>query len=88
MPTPRYTRTVRPCRRDHNDVDRFGDYAASTVGVIHHWLNNAGMVSSREPLMSIEPAEVVQVRVCVHACVRVCVCACVARHGDSYRKHE
>ena len=42
-------------------MDAFGDYAASTIGVIHHWLNNAGMVSSREPLMSIEPAEVVQV---------------------------
>ena len=32
---------------DPRDVDAFGDYAASTVGVIHHWLNNAGMVSSR-----------------------------------------
>lgn len=46
---------------DPRDVDAFGDYAASTVGVIHRWLNNAGMVSSREPLMSVEPSEVVQV---------------------------
>lgn len=46
---------------DPRDVDAFGDYAASTVGVIHRWLNNAGMVSSREPLMSVEPSEVIQV---------------------------
>jgi hypothetical protein len=30
---------------DPRDVDAFGDYAASTVGVIHHWLNNAGVVA-------------------------------------------
>ncbi|EEH55041.1 uncharacterized protein MICPUCDRAFT_4755, partial [Micromonas pusilla CCMP1545] len=41
---------------DPRDVDAFGDYAASTVGVIHHWLNNAGM-----PLMDLEPSEVVRV---------------------------
>ena len=46
---------------DPRDVDAFGDYAASTVGVVHHWLNNAGMVSSREPLFDVEPAEVVRV---------------------------
>ena len=46
---------------DPRDVDAFGDYAASTIGVVHHWLNNAGMVSSREPLFDVEPAEVVRV---------------------------
>ena len=28
---------------------------------MHHWLNNAGMVSPREPLFDVEPAEVVRV---------------------------
>ena len=46
---------------DPRDVDAFGDYAAATVGVIHHWLNNAGMVSSRQPLFDIDPSEVVRV---------------------------
>ena len=46
---------------DPRDVDAFGDYAAATIGVVHHWLNNAGMVSSREPLFDVEPAEVVRV---------------------------
>ena len=46
---------------DPRDVDAFGDYAASTVGVIHHWLNNAGVVAPREPLMSVEPGEIVKV---------------------------
>ena len=43
---------------DPRDVDDFGDFAASTVGVIHHWLNNAGMVSARETLLDVEPSEV------------------------------
>ena len=46
---------------DPRDVDAFGDYAAATVGVIHHWLNNAGMVSSRQPLFDIDASEVVRV---------------------------
>ena len=46
---------------DPRDVDNFGDYASSTVGTIHHWLNNAGVVSARESLINIEPSEVVQV---------------------------
>lgn len=46
---------------DPRDVDKLGDYATSTVGTIHHWLNNAGMVSARESLLNIEPSEVVQV---------------------------
>jgi NAD(P)-dependent dehydrogenase (short-subunit alcohol dehydrogenase family) len=46
---------------DPRDVDDFGDFAASTVGTIHHWLNNAGMVSARETLLDVEPSEVVRV---------------------------
>lgn len=46
---------------DPRDVDEFGDFAASTVGTIHHWLNNAGMVSARETLLDVEPSEVVRV---------------------------
>ena len=48
---------------DPRDVDKLGDYATTSVGTIHHWLNNAGMVSARESLLNVEPSEVVQVRV-------------------------
>ena len=46
---------------DPDSVDEFGDYAARSLGTIHHWLNNAGMVSTREPLMNLDPREIVQV---------------------------
>ena len=49
---------------DPRDVDAFGDYAASTVGVIHRWLNNAGMVSSRETLLSRHRRALEVIQVC------------------------
>jgi chlorophyll(ide) b reductase len=43
------------------DVDALGDFAAESLGAVHHWINNAGVNGGRRALLDVPVSEVQKV---------------------------